>query len=58
MAAEGAVFQESEHWYDHPKKHIGWRSIDKILCGYVAQPGDTEGKKKLKEAYELSRSIK
>lgn len=40
------------------EKHIGWKSIGKILCGYVTQPGDTEGKKELKEAYELGRFIK
>ena len=42
MAAEGAGFEESEHWYDHLKKHIGWQSLGKILCGYVTQPGDIE----------------
>lgn len=57
MAAEGAGFEESEHWYNHLEKHIGWKSIGKILCGYVTQPGDTEGKNELKEAYELGRAI-
>lgn len=57
MAAEGAGFEESEHWYDHLEKHIGWKSLGKILCGYVTQPGDTTGKKELKEAYDLGYSI-
>ena len=57
MAAEGAGFEESEHWYDHLEKHIGWTSIGKILCGHVTQPGDTDGKKELTEAYELGKSI-
>ena len=58
MAAEGAGFEESEHWYDHLKKHIGWQSLGKVLCGYVMQPGDIEGKKELTDAYELGKSIK
>lgn len=58
MAAEGAGFEESEHWYDHLEKHIGWQSLGKVLCGYVTQPGDIEGKKELNDAYELGKSIK
>ena len=57
MAAEGDEFQESEFWYDHLEKHIGWKSLGKILCGYVTQPGDTQGKKELQQAYELGKSI-
>ncbi|MBE6993419.1 MAG: flavodoxin family protein [Ruminococcaceae bacterium] len=57
MAAEGAGFEESEHWYDHLEKHIGWKSIGKILCGWVTQPGDIEGKPELEQAYELGKSI-
>ena len=57
MAAEGAGFEESEHWYDHLEKHIGWKSLGKILCGQVTQPGDAEGKPEMKEAYELGKSI-
>lgn len=57
MAAEGAGFEESEHWYDHLEKHIGWRSLGKVLCGWVTQPGDIEGKPELREAYELGKSI-
>ena len=57
MAAEGAGFKESEHWYDHLEKHISWTNIGKILCGHVTQPGDTDGRKELTEAYELGKSI-
>ena len=57
MAAEGAGFEESEHWYDHLEKHIGWKSIGKVLCGWVTQPGDIEGKPELKKAYDLGKSI-
>ena len=58
MAAEGAGFEESEHWYDHLEKHIGWESLGKVLCGWVTQPGDIEGKPELKQAYDLGYSIK
>ena len=57
MAAQGIGFEESEHWYDHLEKHIGWKSLGKVFCGYVTQPGDTKGKSELKEAYELGKSI-
>ena len=49
--------EESEHWYDHLEMHIGWKSLGKILCGYVTQPGDTDGKPELQEVYELGKSI-
>lgn len=58
MAAEGAGFEESEHWYDHLERHIGWKSIGKVLCGHVTQPGDIQGKSELGDAYELGKSIK
>ena len=57
MAAEGAGFEESEHWYDHLEKHIGWKSLGKVLCGWVTQPGDIEGKSELQQAYDLGKSI-
>lgn len=57
MAAEGAGFEESEHWYDHLERHIGWKSLGKVLCGFVTQPGDTQGKRELKDAYDLGKSI-
>ena len=57
MAAEGVGFEERECWYDHLEKHIGRHSLGKVLCGYVTQPGDIEGKKELNDAYELGKSI-
>jgi len=58
MAAEGAGFEESEHWYDHLEKHSGWKSLGKVLCGWVTQPGDIEGKPELQQAYELGKAIR
>lgn len=58
MAAEGAGFEESEHWYDHLERHIGWKSLGKVLCGYVTQPGDIDGKPELAQAYDLGKSIR
>ena len=58
LAAEGAGFKEREHWYDLTEKHIGWKSLEKVLCGYGTQPGDTDGKHELKQAYDLGYSIK
>ena len=57
MSAEGTGFEESETWYDNLEKHMGWKSIGKILCGHVTQPGDTDGKPELKQAYELGKSL-
>ena len=57
MAAEGAGFEESVNWYDNLEKHIGWKSLGKILCGHVTQPGVTEGKAEVEQAYELGRTI-
>ena len=57
MAAECAGFEESEHWYDHLEKHIGWKSLGKVLCGWVTQPGDIDGKPELEQAYHLGNSI-
>ena len=57
MAAEGEGFEESEHWYDHLEKHMGWKNLGKILCGHVTQPGDIEGKAELADAYNLGSSI-
>ena len=57
MAAEGAGFEESEYWYDRIEWHIGWKSLGKILCGHVTQPGDIDGKPELCEAYDLGKSI-
>lgn len=57
MAAEGNGFEESEFWYDRICNHIGWKSLGKILCGHVTQPGDTDGRKELQEAFALGKSI-
>lgn len=58
MAAEGWGFEETLHWYDNLEKHIGWKSIGKVLCGGVMGCGDIEGHKELTEAYELGKSIR
>ena len=58
MAAEGYGFEESEYWYDRLEKHLGWKSLGKILCGGVMDIGDIEGKKELQDVYELGKSIK
>lgn len=57
MAAEGAGFEESEYWYDRIERHIGWKSLGKILCGHVTQLDDIDGKPELREAYDLGKSI-
>ena len=57
MAAEGHGFEESEYWYDRLEKHMGWKSLGKVLCGGVMEVGDIEGKKELQEAYELGKGI-
>ena len=57
MAAEGHGFEESEYWYDRLEKHLGWNSLGKVLCGGVMAAGDIKGKKELKDAYELGKSI-
>ncbi len=57
MAAEGSGFEETLYWYDRLEKHLGWKSIGKVLCGGVMDIGDIAGKKELQEAYELGKSI-
>lgn len=57
MAAEGSGFEETEYWYDRLEKHIGWKSIGKVLAGGVMNPGDIAGKPELKEAEELGAAI-
>ena len=57
LTAEGAGFEESVYWYDRIERHIGWKSLGKILCGHVTQPGDADGKPELHEAYDLGKSI-
>ena len=57
MAAEGHGFEESVYWYDNLEKHLGWKSLGKILCGGVMDVGDIKDKKELTDSYELGRSI-
>lgn len=57
MAAEGYGFEESEYGYDRLKKHLGWNSLGKILCGGVMAVGDIKDKQELTDACELGRSI-
>ena len=57
MAAEGHGFEESEYWYDRLEKHLGWKSIGKVLCGGVMNVGDISENEKLDEAYQLGVSI-
>ncbi len=57
MAAEGHDFEESEYWYDRLEKHLGWKSLGKILCGSVMNIGDIDGKPELDTAFELGKSI-
>ena len=57
MAAEGNGFEETLYWYAQLEKHIGWKSIGKVLCGGVMDIGDIKGNSKLDEAYNLGWSI-
>ncbi len=57
MAAEGYGFEETLYWYEHLEKHLGWKSIGKVLCGGVMAMGDIAGKPELQEAYNLGKSI-
>lgn len=57
MAAEGYGFEESEYWYDRLEKHLGWKSLGKVLCGGVMDVGDIKGKPELKKAFALGSSI-
>ena len=57
MAAEGNDFEESEYWYNRLEKHLGWKSLGKVLCGGVMAIGDIQGNEKLDEARKLGASI-
>ena len=57
MAAEGYGFEETEYWYDRLEKHLGWKSLGKVLCGGVMGIGDIEGKPEVDAACELGKSI-
>lgn len=58
MAAEGNGFEETLYWYERLEKHLGWKSIGKVLCGGVMGVGDIEGREELGEAYRLGESIR
>lgn len=57
MAAEGHGFDETVYWYDNLMKHLGWTDKGKVLCGGVFDIGDIKDNEKLREAYELGKSI-
>lgn len=57
MAAEGDGFEESAQWYDNLERHIGWKSLGKVLCGGVMQVGDIAGKPELEEARALGAQV-
>lgn len=57
MAAEGNGFEETLYWYERLEKHLGWKSIGKVLCGGVMGVGDIEGREELGEAYRLGESV-
>ena len=57
MAAEGNGFEESLYWYDRLEKHLGWKSLGKVLCGGVMAIGDIKDRPELAEAYELGKTI-
>ena len=57
MAAEGHGFEETLYWYDRLEKHLGWKSIGKVLCGGVMEVGDIQGREELEAARKLGASI-
>lgn len=57
MAAEGNGFEETLYWYEHLEKHLGWKSIGKVLCGGVMDICDIKDKAELQEAFQLGESI-
>lgn len=57
MAAEGNGFEETLYWYDRLEKHLGWRSLGKVLCGGVMDAGDIRGRKELEDAKNWGKSI-
>lgn len=57
MAAEGYEFEETVNWYDNLMKHLGWKSLGKVLCGGVMNIGDIEGKPELEKAKELGKRM-
>lgn len=37
---------------------MGWKSLGKVICGHVTQPGDIDGRPELQDADTLGRSMK
>ncbi len=58
MASIVDHYEEVCAWYERMLKEIDWRDLGKLLISGVEQPGDIEGNPRLKEAYELGKSIK
>lgn len=57
MAAEGDGFDEVVNYYDNLMRHLGWKSLGKVLCGGVMAVGDIKGHGDLDEARKLGASI-
>lgn len=57
MAAEGNGFEETLYWYTRLEKHLGWKSLGKVLCGGVMAVGDIADRPELQEAFQLGKSI-
>ncbi len=57
MAAEGHGFEETLYWYDNLEKHLGWKSLGKVLCGGVMAVGDIQSKPELQQAHDLGKAI-
>ena len=57
MAAEGHGFEDVVLYYDHLMEHLRWNNLGHVLAGDKMDVGDIAGKKELKEAYELGRSV-
>lgn len=57
MAAEGHGFEETLYWYDNLEKHLGWKSLGKVLCGGVMAISDIQNKPELQQAYALGKAI-
>ena len=57
MAAEGYGFDDALTYYKNLMKHLGWTDLGHVLAGGVMKVGDIKGNKKLKEAYELGKTV-
>lgn len=57
MAAEGHGFEEIVYWSDRLEKHIGRKSLGKILAGGVIAVGDIDNRPELEEAEKLGAAL-